>query len=340
MSKRKNNPILDMYRKKQDNVNDPLVIPSPASPTEIIEDQEDQSIRKVLKNYSYQKNWEKSFNRLYYNIKKGGDFCKVCEKCHSSNHSALQKSKGIFICTPFINYRKATGKTCKLLKHANSENHAKALALNELFLHGKNEPIHTQMIQQSNSEKIQNRIHFFTFVHNVYFLAKQEIPHTTKYEPLLNKVVLKQNQSLLEWVEKQSDRSNYMSKNTSIEILNCIGTVLETRDSNELKNKYFSLMADESTNIKNVCEMTIIIRFVTDCGKIRELFVCIVELSGTNAETITETIDRELKKRELDYSKLIRLGFDGASNFSDSITGVRKRLSEIAHREIGTIHSL
>lgn len=63
-------------------------------------------------------------------------------------------------------------------------------------------------------------------------MAKEEIPHTTKYEPLLNKVVLKQNQSLLEWVEKQSDRSNYMSKNTAIEILNCIGTVLETRDSN------------------------------------------------------------------------------------------------------------
>lgn len=98
--------------------------------------------------------------------------------------------------------------------------------------------------------------------------------------------MLKQNQSLLEWVEKQSDRSNYMSKNTPIEILNCIGTVLETRNSNKLKNKYFSLMADESTNIKNVCEMTIIIHFVTDCGKIRELFLCIVELSDTNAETI------------------------------------------------------
>jgi len=112
--------------------------------------------------------------------------------------------------------------------------------------------------------------------------------------------VLKQNQSLLEWVKKQSDRSNYMSKNTAIEILNCICNVLETRDSNELKNKYSSLMADESTNIKNDCETTIINRFVTDCGKIRELFLCVVELCSTNAESITETIDRELKKSELD----------------------------------------
>lgn len=45
MSKRKNNPILDMYRKKQYDVDDPPVMPSPASPTKIIED---QSIRKVL----------------------------------------------------------------------------------------------------------------------------------------------------------------------------------------------------------------------------------------------------------------------------------------------------
>lgn len=75
-----------------------------------------------------------------------------------------------YVGTPFIKCRKATGKTGKLLKHANSENHAKALALNELFLHGKNKPIHTQMIQQSNSEKIQNRINFSTFAHSVYFL--------------------------------------------------------------------------------------------------------------------------------------------------------------------------
>jgi len=49
MSKRKNNPILDMYRKKQNNIDNPPVIPSPVSTTEIIEDQEDQSICKVLK---------------------------------------------------------------------------------------------------------------------------------------------------------------------------------------------------------------------------------------------------------------------------------------------------
>lgn len=37
-------------------------------------------------------------------------------------------------------------------------------------------------------------------------------------------------------MEKKIDRLTYTSKNTSIEILNCIGIVLKTRDSNQLKN--------------------------------------------------------------------------------------------------------
>jgi len=342
MSKRKNNTLIDMWRKqkitksntipitKEDDVDDPSPIPSSIKSTE------DQGNK--LKLYSYQTNWEKIYDWLYFNAEKGGAFCKVCEKYLSNNQGALQKSQGIFICTPFTNYRKATGKTGKLSKHANSDNHAKAVALNEIFLQGKNKPIYTQMIQQSDSEKIQNRIYFSTFVHSVYFLAKEEIPHTTKYRPLLNNVVLKHNKNLQEWFSTQSERASYISKTTAIELLYCIGCILDNRDTNILKNKYFSLMADESTNIKNICEMTIIVRFVTDCGEIRELFLCIVELPGTDAQTITETIDRELKKRELNYSKLISLGFDGAANFSGSITGVRKRLSEKSGRDVPYIH--
>lgn len=46
-------------------------------------------------------------------------------------------------------------------------------------------------------------------------------------------------------------------------------------------------MDDTSTNIKNNREMTIIICTVTDCGKVKELFlssfIYFVELSGTDA---------------------------------------------------------
>lgn len=69
-----------------------------------------------------------------------------------------------------------------------------------MFLSGENRPIHTQMIQQDNAIKMENGTHFSTLVHSVNFLAKEGIPHTNKYKPLINNVILKNNQSWNEWV--------------------------------------------------------------------------------------------------------------------------------------------
>lgn len=69
--------------------------------------------------------------------------------------------------------------------------------------------------------------------------------------------------------------------------------------------------------------MTIIIRFVIDCGQIRKLFLCIMLFSDIDEQTITKIIYRELKNRELNYSKSslkLNLDFDGAAHFSGSIT--------------------
>lgn len=47
----------------------------------------------------------------------------------------------------YVLHLQITGKIGQLLKHACSENHTKAVALNEFFLPGKNEPLHTLMVQ-------------------------------------------------------------------------------------------------------------------------------------------------------------------------------------------------
>jgi hypothetical protein len=143
MSKRPN-PILDMFRKKQKS-NDFVTeneVDDPSIPTTSSTLSNSGYQGNKIK-YSYQKNWEKMYDWLYLNEEKGGAFCKVCEKFQSHNQGALQKSQGVFIITPFTNFRKAAGKTGKLLKHATSENHTKAVALNKIFLLGKSKPIYT-----------------------------------------------------------------------------------------------------------------------------------------------------------------------------------------------------
>lgn len=80
-------------------------------------------------------------NWLYYDVEKGGTFCKVCKKFLSNDQNATQRSQGIFIYTPFTHYRKATDKTSKLLKHLSSEIHAKVTTLNKIILQEKNKSI-------------------------------------------------------------------------------------------------------------------------------------------------------------------------------------------------------
>lgn len=119
----------------------------------------------------------------------------------------------------------------------------------------------------------------FTFTHTFHIT-------TTKYETLLKSVVLKHNQSLKDWAEKQYYESSYLSKTTDIEILCCISSFLDIHDSNIIKHKYFSLMTYELTNIKNVCELILIFRFETEFGEIKKLFLCIIELSGIDTLTL------------------------------------------------------
>lgn len=60
------------------------------------------------KKYSnYNKNWETKYNWLYFDKTRGGAFCRYCE--------IYQKTTGgVFTTVPFINFRKATGKTGKV----------------------------------------------------------------------------------------------------------------------------------------------------------------------------------------------------------------------------------
>jgi len=64
--------------------------------------------------------WEADYLWLYFDNQIFGAFCKLCEK-HVINDSALFASlRGIFVKTPFQNYKNALEKDRKLNKHTYS----------------------------------------------------------------------------------------------------------------------------------------------------------------------------------------------------------------------------
>lgn len=285
----------------------------------------------------YNKNWEQKYSWLIYNEEKGGAFCKLCENFMKNDEKVLQKTGGVFITVPFTSFRKALGNNGKLEKHEHSSAHTVSVEMENLRRHAMKKPIHTQIIQQSESERDVNRKSLKTLLRGLYFLVKKEVAHTTTYNSLIESLLDKLNEDFSTWRNALSDRSNYSSKDTACELLVCMGEVLKEELKATLKNKKFSVLADESTSLRNEMELSIMFRVVEDKVPV-EKFLAIVKIPNGKAETIADAIDKELVALNLHYDNIIAFGFDGASNMAGNIGGVRRKLSEKANREVIYIH--
>lgn len=300
-------------------------------------DEETGHPRKEKDSRQYTKSWEKVYPWLYLDKSRNGAFCKLCERHASGDIATKQRTGGVFISIPFTNYRKATGKTGKLTKHASSQTHQRSVELENCRLQAAGNPIYNQILNQNIEETKSNRQSFIVLLTGLYYLCKEEIAHTTKYESLVNRVLRKCNDSLDSWIKSRSERATYISRATACELLECIGECLDKTVTDSVENCKYALMADESTNVSNQSELSICIRCVRNSKPV-EIFLTIVTLADTKAETVTDAICHELSKRNFCLDNLVAFGFDGAANFSGNISGVRRRISDKAQREIPYVH--
>ena len=91
----------------------------------------------------------------------------------------------------------------------------------------------------------------------------------------------------------------------------------------EIGDKYFSLLVDESRDISIKEQMTVVLRFVNDDGKVIERFLAMVHVSDTRSQTLKCAIDALFAKYGLSLSKLRGQGYDGASNMRGQFNGLK-----------------
>ena len=112
-----------------------------------------------------------------------GAFCKFCKQLYCGSHGLPKDSDGTFISKPFTKWSKATGtsaKNNKLLKHLLSSNpHRQAVSqakmCNEVERRGS---VFTQNLQTCLCSVAK-------YVKVAYWLMKNEVAHTTRYESLI-----------------------------------------------------------------------------------------------------------------------------------------------------------
>ena len=128
------------------------------------------------------------------------------------------------------------------------------------------------------------------------------------------------------FIERAGRNAVYTSKDAVVEFVAALGQWVEESLLKCLyQAQYFSLMADECTDITTIEELSVFCRWVED-GLPVEHFVEIVSLKKADAKTIKtiyETLVECLKKKNIQHSRLIGMGFDGAATFLESIKEFR-----------------
>lgn len=162
----------------------------------------------------------------------------------------------------------------------------------------------------------------------LYWLCKQEIPHSTNYQPLLS-LALSLGCTHLSALNVGKKCALYYSERIVQELLSILAQQIEDDQLAALSNSQFhGLMIDESTDISVVNQLVLYGRYVNETGEPCTSFLKIVDLFDGTAERIEEALQAYLTDKQLVFNRLMGFGSDGASVMIGRRTGVATRLKQ------------
>ena len=117
-------------------------------------------------------------------------------------------------------------------------------------------------------------------------------------------------ETLQTFLDRAGGNATYTSKMAVVEFVNAPGTRVEESPLKRLhKAPFFSIMADESTDVTTIEELTICCRWV-ESGVPEEDFIEILPLKNANAESIYSALVEYCREKNIELGRLIGMGFD------------------------------
>ncbi|KAH9380750.1 hypothetical protein HPB48_008868 [Haemaphysalis longicornis] len=186
------------------------------------------------------------------------------------------------------------------------------------------------LITQSQNQAEQNTGCTKNLIKLAYYLFKSEIPHTTSNWPDLVATAAS--------VDGSGDFLRTLATKPSSSItgfLDVIGEAVSAHIASKLsEDQPYSVCADEGMDVNGRAVLSTFIRHISACHEsfqVEETFISAVSLETTKSEDITNTLIGELRKVGLKPENISAVSFDGGSNFSGNVSGVRARLKEYMH---------
>ena len=288
---------------------------------------------------SFQFQWLQSFPRLFYSKQADGGFCLPCVLFAPVGYH--RSRPGVLVSHPLTIFKKALEMLCK---HSNKEHHKVAIVCAEEFERSMSgqQPDIQQILSKSLADKISaNCQKLSSIMKTILFCGQQNIPLRGHQDSALNverDVDDSQNHgnfiALLSFridagdsvLENHLSTAAWNATYTSNTIQNQIISILADQVRQSIISsvkaaKWFSVIADEVTDVSNKEQLSIVLRYVDSTTLlVREDLVGFVECDTSISWcALAAMITSTLEELGLDLEHLCRQAYDGAGNMAGSV---------------------
>jgi len=288
------------------------------------------------------KNW------LHYDLEKNAAFCFTCIKAVEKNLISSNNLEKAFISAGYKNWSDAATSGRGFDKHNRSDAHREAHQ--RLYTIPQTcEDIGEQISQAHAEEKSANRQALLKILSNIRFLARQALPlrgDGNGTDSNFNQLYLLQEDDhpiLKQWrIDRKTDKyvhntiQNEMMKVMALQVLREVAQNIQSAD-------FYSMMGDEATDVSNVSQLVICLRWV-DCDLVaHDEFIGLKEMPCTNADSIVNALKDVLLRMNVRLNKCRGQCYDGCSTMSGSKNGVVVQIKKEEKRALYThcyCHSL
>ncbi|XP_050066583.1 52 kDa repressor of the inhibitor of the protein kinase-like [Aphis gossypii] len=130
---------------------------------------------------------------------------------------------------------------------------------------------------------------------------------------------------LKEHLEMSDLNAMYTSPQIQNEIITIFGELIQSEIVKQIsKSSFFSVLADETTDISQIEQFSVSIRYLDEESMIvRENFSAFIPVQDVTGEGLTNTLLETLKNLRLNLEKMRGQGYDGAATMSGAFNGVQ-----------------
>ena len=263
-------------------------------------------------------------------------------------HEPSVKELGVFVTKPFTNFKKATeqlgGHFHGTGVSKGSKTHHNAMQDATTFMTKKGSRIDHHLSSLHSKQVEENRLKIRSIAETVIFCGRQGIAlrghrddrPSVEEDPngnhgnflaLLQFRVQSGDKVLSDHMKSAGGNATYTSKTIQNELIEICGDIIRDKILAKIRQaRYYSVIADEATDVSNDEQLSISIRYVDD-GTPTEVFVAFYEcITGVTGRAIADNILLKLSKWQLELEHLRGQAYDGAEAMAEKSKGAASHI--------------